>query len=219
MYFLQYVHMFIFSTSVIQFGTLLYGFSLQVADPEEVLRSVLSINLKDNRCNFFKIYIYLVLVENWLFSTEQTPVILRMWGAFLRSCSCQITSTDWRSYASKVCNCTGAFGSPRFCLWVPSSIIFFFWSCRFGTKHPIFYKTRVKTLTNIFVGPLFVAMAPRKETMLSFCLCWSLLSLIIGFFLAISHCLVTENFSCVVTLTLDHMIGTHGDAFDLSLLF
>lgn len=83
---------------------LLNCFEMKVADSEEVLRSVLSINLKDNRCNFFKIYIYLVLVENWLFSTEQTPVILRMWGAFLRSCSCQITSTDWRSYASKVRN-------------------------------------------------------------------------------------------------------------------
>ncbi|XXG53197.1 hypothetical protein AAC387_Pa03g1333 [Persea americana] len=88
----------------VAFQILLNCFEMKATDSEEVLRSVLSINLKDNRCNFFKIYIYLVLVENWLFSTEQTPVILGMWGAFLRSCSCQITSTDWRSYASKVRN-------------------------------------------------------------------------------------------------------------------
>lgn len=123
MSYLQYVHLFTFSASVIQFGTLHYGFlqSLQVADSEEVFKSVLSINLKDKGCDFFKIYIYLVLVENWLLSTEQTPVILRMWGAFLRNCSCQITSTDWRSYASKVRNCT-FFPHFAFILFVPSSI-------------------------------------------------------------------------------------------------
>jgi hypothetical protein len=34
---------------------------------------------------------------------ELKPVIYEMWGVYLRNCSCQITSTDMRPYASKVC--------------------------------------------------------------------------------------------------------------------
>lgn len=211
MYFLQYVHVFIFSTS-------LYGFSLQVADSEEVLRSVLSINLKDNRCNFFKIYIYLVLVENWLFSTEQTPVILGMWGAFLRSCSCQITSTDWRSYASKVCNCTGAFGSLWFCLWVPSSIIFF---CLAGSEQGILSSTKHESklwLTYLWVPILWLWCLGKKQCSLFVYLLESFESHY-WFYSTMPLLSNKQNFSWVVTVTLDHMIGAHGDAFDLSLLF
>ncbi|XP_068643672.1 uncharacterized protein [Aristolochia californica] len=79
----------------------------EVTEAEDVLKLLVSINLRDKSCDFFKIYIYLVLSENWLFSgylLEQRPAILAMWGLYLRNCSCQITSTDWRPYASKVRN-------------------------------------------------------------------------------------------------------------------
>ncbi len=39
---------------------------------------------------------------------EDKPVINEMWGLYLRNCSCQIASTDLRSYAPKVCNQTVA---------------------------------------------------------------------------------------------------------------
>ncbi|XP_031501944.1 uncharacterized protein LOC116265479 [Nymphaea colorata] len=76
-------------------------------DAEELLRSVASINMKDKFCNFLHIYIYLVLADNWLLSNsllEERPELHSIWGSFLRNCSCQITCTDWRSYASKVRN-------------------------------------------------------------------------------------------------------------------
>uniref|UniRef100_A0A1J3IVI2 Coiled-coil SMC6 And NSE5 INteracting (CANIN) domain-containing protein n=1 Tax=Noccaea caerulescens TaxID=107243 RepID=A0A1J3IVI2_NOCCA len=72
---------------------------------ENLLSSLMSINLKEKSCNLFKTYIFLVLVENWLFSSklvEEKPVLKDMWAVFLRNCSCQISSTDLRPYASKV---------------------------------------------------------------------------------------------------------------------
>uniref|UniRef100_A0A9I9CKE4 Coiled-coil SMC6 And NSE5 INteracting (CANIN) domain-containing protein n=1 Tax=Cucumis melo TaxID=3656 RepID=A0A9I9CKE4_CUCME len=72
---------------------------------EEVLRVVTSITVKDKNCDLFKLYIYLVLTENWLVggrTCEGKPLTREMWGLFLRNCSCQIASTDLRSYASKV---------------------------------------------------------------------------------------------------------------------
>jgi len=65
----------------------------------------MSINVKERSCNLFKMYIFVVLAENWLFSStlvEAKPVLRDMWAVFLRNCSCQINSTDLRSYASKV---------------------------------------------------------------------------------------------------------------------
>lgn len=65
----------------------------------------MSINVKEKSCNLFKTYISVVLAENWLFSStlvEEKPVLRDMWAVFLRNCSCQINSTDLRSYASKV---------------------------------------------------------------------------------------------------------------------
>ncbi|CAN6485896.1 unnamed protein product [Victoria cruziana] len=76
-------------------------------DAEEILRSLACINMKDKLCNFLHIYVYLVLADNWLLSNsllEERPVLHSIWGSFLRNCSCQITCTDWRSYASKVRN-------------------------------------------------------------------------------------------------------------------
>ncbi|KAL9300950.1 hypothetical protein AtEden1_Chr2g0248131 [Arabidopsis thaliana] len=72
---------------------------------ENLLSSLMSINVKERSCNLFKMYIFVVLAENWLFSStlvEAKPVLRDMWAVFLRNCSCQINSTDLRSYASKV---------------------------------------------------------------------------------------------------------------------
>ncbi|XP_010243217.1 PREDICTED: uncharacterized protein LOC104587350 isoform X2 [Nelumbo nucifera] len=93
--------------SEISFQILINCFDPKVKDMEEILKLLLSINVKDKSCDLFKMYVYLVLTENWLFSdklVEDKPVILEMWGVYLRNCSCQITSTDLRSYASKVRN-------------------------------------------------------------------------------------------------------------------
>lgn len=71
-----------------------------------MLEFLLSINVKDNSCDLFKIYIYLVLTENWLLydsTTKEKSLMFEMWGVFLRNCSCQISSTDLRPHASKVC--------------------------------------------------------------------------------------------------------------------
>ncbi|CAE6017176.1 unnamed protein product [Arabidopsis arenosa] len=72
---------------------------------ENLLSSLMCINVKEKSCNLFKTYISVVLAENWLFSStlvEEKPVLRDMWAVFLRNCSCQINSTDLRSYASKV---------------------------------------------------------------------------------------------------------------------
>ncbi|KAL1191071.1 hypothetical protein V5N11_036029 [Cardamine amara subsp. amara] len=72
---------------------------------ENLLSLLMSINVKEKSCNLFKTYISVVLAENWLFSStlvEEKPVLRDMWAVFLRNCSCQISSTDLRSYASKV---------------------------------------------------------------------------------------------------------------------
>ncbi|XP_024003832.1 uncharacterized protein LOC18027425 [Eutrema salsugineum] len=72
---------------------------------ENMMSSLMSINLKEKNCNLFRTYIFLVLAENWLFSSklvEEKPVLKDMWAVFLRNCSCQISSTDLRPYASKV---------------------------------------------------------------------------------------------------------------------
>lgn len=74
---------------------------------EEILNSLISINVKEKGCDLFRMYIYLVLAENWLLfnsSLEDKAVIRDMWGLYLRNCSCLITSTDLRSYAAKVRN-------------------------------------------------------------------------------------------------------------------
>ncbi|KAK9124131.1 hypothetical protein Sjap_013733 [Stephania japonica] len=93
--------------SELAFQVLVTCFNSKVSDGEEILRLLISINVKEKDCDFFLMYIYLALTENWLFSNpivEEKPLILEMWGVFLRNCSCQITSADMRSYASKVRN-------------------------------------------------------------------------------------------------------------------
>lgn len=78
--------------------------SMQVKSHREVLEFLLSVNMKDKDCDFLKIYIYLVLVENSLLCHPpgEDLVLTDLWCKYLQKCSTQITSTDWRSYASKV---------------------------------------------------------------------------------------------------------------------
>ncbi|XP_058223813.1 uncharacterized protein LOC131333352 [Rhododendron vialii] len=89
----------------VAFRILVACLDIKATDAEEILRFLNLINVKDKSCDLFKIYIYLVLTENWLLynpTLEDKPVIHKLWGVYLRHCSCQITSTDLRTYASKV---------------------------------------------------------------------------------------------------------------------
>ncbi|KAH8499516.1 hypothetical protein H0E87_018124 [Populus deltoides] len=91
--------------SAISYQILLNCFDNKASNEEEILSFLISINVKDRSCDLFQMYIYLVLTEHWLLSNpmfELKPVIYEMWGVYLRNCSCQITSTDMRPYASKV---------------------------------------------------------------------------------------------------------------------
>ncbi|KAL1367607.1 uncharacterized protein LOC107473735 isoform X1 [Arachis duranensis] len=81
------------------------GFLCQAHNGEDILRLLRAINFKDKSCDFFKMYIYLVLTENWVLSNsliEDNPVIYEMFCLFLRQCSSLISASDLRSYASKV---------------------------------------------------------------------------------------------------------------------
>ncbi|KAG8052773.1 hypothetical protein GUJ93_ZPchr0001g30926 [Zizania palustris] len=83
------------------------SFGLKVANVEKILKSVTTINVKDKECNFFSLYVYIVLMNNLLFSSDafrDKHAIINSWRNFLRICSTQIGCTDWRLYASKVRN-------------------------------------------------------------------------------------------------------------------
>ncbi|MED6175665.1 hypothetical protein PIB30_080561 [Stylosanthes scabra] len=72
---------------------------------EDILRLLMAINFKDKSCNFFKMYIHLVLTENWVLSNsliEDNPVIYKKFCLCLRQCSSLISPTDLRPFASKV---------------------------------------------------------------------------------------------------------------------
>ncbi|KAK2978813.1 hypothetical protein RJ640_015246 [Escallonia rubra] len=91
--------------SRVAYQILLTCFGNKVASAEEILRLLIAINVKDKDCDLSKMYMYLVLTENWLLSNpmlEENSVICTMWGVYLRNCSCQISSTDLRSHASKI---------------------------------------------------------------------------------------------------------------------
>ncbi|XWS29026.1 hypothetical protein CRYUN_Cryun25bG0121500 [Craigia yunnanensis] len=93
--------------SAVAFQILVNCFDNKATDEEGILTLLISINVKEKACDFFKMYLYLVLTENWLRYDQMLrdkPVIREMWGLFLRNCSCQISSTDLRSHASKVRN-------------------------------------------------------------------------------------------------------------------
>ncbi|XVF05751.1 hypothetical protein REPUB_Repub05bG0199200 [Reevesia pubescens] len=95
--------------SAVAFQILVDCFNNKVTDEEGILNLLISINVKEKACDFFKMYHYLVLTENWVRYDQMLrdkPVIREMWGLFLRNCSCQIPSTDLRSHASKIWNHT-----------------------------------------------------------------------------------------------------------------
>ncbi|KAG0464107.1 hypothetical protein HPP92_020176 [Vanilla planifolia] len=81
-------------------------FAIKVTDVKGILKSLVSIQVKDKECKFLLLYICLVLFHSWLLTTddsvEKRAVVLFTWNKFLRDCSCNISSTDWRPYASKV---------------------------------------------------------------------------------------------------------------------
>ncbi|XP_058750181.1 uncharacterized protein LOC131623194 isoform X2 [Vicia villosa] len=91
--------------SAIAYQSLLHCFD-EANSGEEIIRSLDEINFKEKSCNFFEIYIYLVLTENWVLSNnsfvEDNPEIYEMFCSFLRHCSTLISATDLRAYASKV---------------------------------------------------------------------------------------------------------------------
>uniref|UniRef100_A0A5B7B6P0 Uncharacterized protein n=1 Tax=Davidia involucrata TaxID=16924 RepID=A0A5B7B6P0_DAVIN len=64
--------------SAVAFQILITCFDNKVTDAEEILRLLISVNVKDKSCDLLKMYIYLVLTENWLLSNpilEVKPVI------------------------------------------------------------------------------------------------------------------------------------------------
>ncbi|XP_054812585.1 uncharacterized protein LOC129313467 isoform X2 [Prosopis cineraria] len=78
-----------------------------VSSGDEILRSLVAINLKDKSVDLFKMYIYLALAENWILSNpvfEDNPVLYEMFCHYLKNCSSLISSTDLRSHASKIRN-------------------------------------------------------------------------------------------------------------------
>ncbi|KAJ3688879.1 hypothetical protein LUZ61_018043 [Rhynchospora tenuis] len=86
---------------------LMVCFDNKVKNAEEILKLLALVNLKGNSCDFFKLYVYLNLMENLLLvyhPFQEKSKIIDLWHKFLRNCTAQITCTDWRSYASKVRN-------------------------------------------------------------------------------------------------------------------
>ncbi|PIN09609.1 hypothetical protein CDL12_17817 [Handroanthus impetiginosus] len=91
--------------SAVAFQFLLTCLNEKESDAEEILRLLISINVKDKNCDLFKMYICLSLAENWLsFDTilKDKAILRELWGVCLRNCSSGITITDLRSYASNV---------------------------------------------------------------------------------------------------------------------
>nr|GMD67240.1 SMC5-SMC6 complex localization factor protein [Ipomoea batatas] len=91
--------------SAVAFEFLVACFDSKVSDAEGILKSIISINLRDESYDLQKMYIYLILVENWLYCDpmlKDNPELIEMWAVCLRNCTCQISSTDLRSYALKV---------------------------------------------------------------------------------------------------------------------
>ncbi|KAG9151245.1 hypothetical protein Leryth_002790 [Lithospermum erythrorhizon] len=91
--------------SAVAFEFLVLCFDSQSPVAEEILRLVMSINVRDKTCDLLNLYIYIGLAENWLLcnpATRDKPVIREMWNVCLKNCSCHISNTDLRSYASKL---------------------------------------------------------------------------------------------------------------------
>ncbi|KAG2585895.1 hypothetical protein PVAP13_5NG012308 [Panicum virgatum] len=83
------------------------NFGLKVGSVEKILKLVTSINVKEKECDFFRLYVYLVLMDNLLFACDafrDKTKIVDTWRHYLRNCSTQIACTNWVFYAPKVRN-------------------------------------------------------------------------------------------------------------------
>jgi len=79
----------------------------EFTDVKQIIDLLTSFNVRDKQTDFIRMYICLALADAWLWcnpSINENSIALETWLHFLRGCSCQISSTDWRAYASKVRN-------------------------------------------------------------------------------------------------------------------
>ncbi|CAD6233737.1 unnamed protein product [Miscanthus lutarioriparius] len=86
-----------FLRSQVALQLLKISFGLKVANVEKMLKLVTSINVKEKECDFFRLYVYLVLMDNLLFSSDafrEKTAIVDAWRNYLRNCSTQIGCTD-----------------------------------------------------------------------------------------------------------------------------
>ncbi|OEL16369.1 hypothetical protein BAE44_0022609 [Dichanthelium oligosanthes] len=83
------------------------NFGLKVGNVEKMLKLVTSISVKERGCDFFRLYVYLVLMDTLLFSSDafrDKTMIVDTWRNYLRNCSTQIPCRSWTFYAPKVRN-------------------------------------------------------------------------------------------------------------------
>lgn len=79
----------------------------EFTDVKQIIDLLTSFNVRDKQTDFIRMYICLALADVWLWCNplvNENSIALETWLHFLRGCSCQISSTDWRAYASKVRN-------------------------------------------------------------------------------------------------------------------
>lgn len=79
----------------------------EFTDVKKIIDMLASFNVRDKQTDFIRMYICLALADAWLWCNpliNENSTVLETWLHFLRGCSCQISSTDWRPYASKVRN-------------------------------------------------------------------------------------------------------------------
>ncbi|KAJ3678574.1 hypothetical protein LUZ60_002377 [Juncus effusus] len=86
---------------------LIIFFENKVKSDEEILKLLISMNVKEKKCDLFRMYLCLNLTDSLLLPHqpfEENSKIVSLWRKFLRNCSSQISTTDWRNYAAKVRN-------------------------------------------------------------------------------------------------------------------
>lgn len=79
----------------------------EFTDVKQIIDLLTAFNVRDKQTDFIRMYICLALADAWLWCNpliNENSTALETWLHFLRGCSCQISSTDWRAYASKVRN-------------------------------------------------------------------------------------------------------------------
>lgn len=82
---------------------ILRSFDEEMTDTEDILKSLISTNLKAKTCDLFKIYLYLVLIENCLiFGEKAHPAVNELWRKFIWKCSSQVSNTDFRPCAQEI---------------------------------------------------------------------------------------------------------------------